>query len=151
MQNGEPQIYTSVATLRNAQIQLQWSFFQLFFVFNSAGLSVLLSDKQIDEEIKLFLTIVGLLTHAGLIFASYRAITWLDYYDSKLARLEKLDQEASDRASNRIEVFSDYEFGDRKGGKLARHGYLFPLSLGGIVWLVLTGHHLILYLLTVNA
>jgi hypothetical protein len=73
MQNGEPQVYTSLATLRNAQIQLQWSLFQLFFVFNSAALSVVVGSKII-EALKLVLAQSALFAHLGLFFASWRAI-----------------------------------------------------------------------------
>jgi len=94
MQNGEPQIYTSLATLRNAQVQLQWSFFQLFFIFNSAAFSVLFGSR-IDETLKFALVWSALLAQSGLCFASWRAINWLEYYDGKLADLEQLDQEES--------------------------------------------------------
>lgn len=151
VQNGEPQIYTSLTTLRNAQVQPQWSFFQLFFVFNSAALSVVLGDKQIDELLKFILSGSGFLTHCGLCFASKRAIDWLTYYDNKLAQLEEFDREESGGNKARIEVFSDYRLKERKGGKLAQHGYLLPLGLGTAVWIILTADHAVLWLLTLTS
>jgi hypothetical protein len=138
MQNGEPQVYTSLATLRNAQVQLQWSFFQLLFIFNSAALSVGFSNR-IDETLKVVLAWTALLVQFGLYFASSRAIHWLDYYDydNKLAALENLDQEDATNRS-RVSVFSTDEFHDKKGSWWARRGYLLVYALGIIVWLRLT-------------
>jgi hypothetical protein len=88
VQNGEPQIYTSLATLRDAQIQLQWSFFQLFFIFNSAALSVMFGSG-IDVTLKVVLVWTGLLAQFGFCFASWRAINWLEFYDGKISQTRR--------------------------------------------------------------
>jgi hypothetical protein len=139
MQDGEPQVYTSLATLRNAQVQLQWSFFQLFFIFNSAAISVVIGSK-IAEALKLSLAGSALLAHFGLCFANWRAVRWLEFYDEKLAILEELDQEEN-TVRARIAVFSSDEFLTQRGNRWARRGYLLVYVFGIVFWLSQTMHY----------
>src|SRR6266404_2734767 len=103
MNDGEPQIYTSLATLRNGYMQTQWQRVQMFLVFNTIALPLIFGVAQ-PNQVKLIICVVGLGIHMVILQATLRADGWLSYLDSRLAELEQLDGENTN--SIRVKVFS---------------------------------------------
>jgi hypothetical protein len=58
MQNAEPNLYGGLATIRNGDMQMQWSRAQMYLVFNTVALPLIFASET-DENVKFVLGIVG--------------------------------------------------------------------------------------------
>lgn len=99
MNDIQKMMYQSVVLIRNNEVNLRWTRNQLFFLINSAGLSLVLTQLKVSD------TVYGLACLGGL-FLSFLWVQviflirrWVDYWDSMLRALESLD-------GNPITVFS---------------------------------------------
>jgi hypothetical protein len=129
MQDGEPNVYAGLATLRNGYMQSQWQRVAMFLVLNAGALPVVLGTAY-TGDLKLTLCYVALITHILIITGTIRAEMWIRQIDLRLAILEKLD-EGSSRV--RIALFSDLEFAKKRDSIFASRRIFFSL------WIITAG------------
>lgn len=129
MRDGEPQIYTSLTTLRNGYMQTQWQRVQMFLVFNTVALPLIFGTTQPDQ-VKMFVSLVGLGMHVVILQATLRADSWIKYLDERLVEFEQLDGE--DPNSVRVKVFSHPDFDEK------RHSWLASRRIFGIFGLLIS-------------
>ncbi len=129
MRDGEPQIYTSLATLRNGYMQTQWSRVQMFLVFNTIALPLVFGIVQTTqpELVRFVISLVGACMHLVLLNATLRADNWIKYLDDRMTELEQLDRE--DQNGVRVFVFSHQDF------TTMRHSWFASRRLFGIIGL----------------
>jgi hypothetical protein len=129
MRDGEPQIYTSLATLRNGYMQTQWGRVQMFLVFNTIALPLVFGVVQTKqpELVRFVISVVGSCMHVVLLNATLRADNWIKYLDQQLVALERLDQE--DPNGVRVLPFSNPDFGE------IRHSWFASRRLFGVIGL----------------
>jgi hypothetical protein len=133
MRDGEPNMYTALATMRNGYMQMQWSRVQMFLVFNTVALPLVFGTGQ-NDIVKLFVSTVGVGMHVLLLMATGRAEMWISYIDTRLSALERLDWDNVNAV--RVRVFSHVDFEAKRAGAFASRK-IFG-SLGAtvmIVWL----------------
>ena len=109
MHDGEPNMYTALAILRNGQTQLQWNRIQMLLGFNAIAIPIIFGATQ-SGQAKLVVSIVGFAVHLILIVSAIRASGWIDYWDERITDLEKLDSEEGNPNGIRVQVFSREEF-----------------------------------------
>jgi hypothetical protein len=118
MQNGEPNVYAAVVTMRNAYMLMQWQRVQMLLAFNVVATPTMYAI-EIEDVLKAAISFVGLFLHLGLLMASRRAEQWIKYYDVKLATLERYS-EVDDRDTKlRFSLFSDPDFADFRNRRVA--------------------------------
>ena len=91
MNDIQKMMYQSLVSIRNNEVNLRWTRSQLFFVINSAALSLVTTQMKVTEFIYLFACLGGLalsLLWLGLTLLIRRTT---DYWDSMLRALESLD------------------------------------------------------------
>lgn len=140
MRDGEPQIYTSLATLRNGYMQTQWQRVQMFLVFNTVALPLVFGTTQLDQ-VKLFVSAVGLGMHGVILQATLRADNWIKFLDERMVELEGFDQE--DPNAVRVKVFSHVDFAGKRHSMFASRRIfgLFGLLVSAI-WIWETIHYM---------
>ncbi len=116
MRDGEPQIYTSLATMRNGYMITQWQRVQMFLVFNTVALPLVFGTTQ-TEGVKFLISMVGMFIHGILLQATLRADNWIKYLDARMIELEALD--ADDANAVRVKVFSHPDFATKRHSWLA--------------------------------
>ena len=124
MRDGEPQIYSAVATMRNGYTQMQWTRVQMFLVFNTVALPLVFGTTQ-TEGVQFLISVVAVVIHGILLIATTRADRWIDYLDSRMSELEGLDLE--DQSGIRVAVFNRPEF------RTMRHGLFASRRVFGLV------------------
>lgn len=124
MRNGEPNMYTALANLRNGYVQGQWSRLQLFLTFNAIGLPIVISDAT-SPQVKLLLSGMAVLIHYAVLLGSIRANRWIEFWDNKLANFERLDKS---RNKIRVAVFSDKDFGSKRKNRFSTRFSFIPLA-----------------------
>lgn len=136
MQNGEPQIYTALATMRNGYMQAQWSRVQMFLAFNVIASPLALSSGT-SKDLKFVICWAGIIIHLFLIQGVLRANRWMRLIDAKLQLLELLDADTNN--GSRVRFFSDSDFDRTRYALTASRrlfGYMGALALSG--WILLT-------------
>lgn len=134
MRDGEPNMYTALAMLRNGQTQLQWSRIQMLLGLNAIAIPIAFASNQ-TEQAKLVVSVVGLVIHFILIVAAVRASGWIDYWDVRIADLERLDSEEENPNRIRVQVFSRPEFESFKtGGKYLNRAFVAVGILFMLFW-----------------
>lgn len=137
VQNGEPNIYTAIATLYNGRLQLQWQRVQVLFGFNAIAFPATFIASQ-PSKIKFLISLIGLVVHVGIFVASRQATRWIAYFEKKLTELEQLDQaEPMSVQRSRITIFSDLEATEINRYP-ATFAYRWPFGIGIFLWLCLT-------------
>ncbi len=133
MRDGEPQVYTSLVTMRNTYMQLQWNRVQIFLVFNAFALPLTFSALAAErtEVLRLIVTIFGFLLHVLLLIARERADRWIRFLDKRLVELEKLDPKEA-RDFLRVPVFSHWKY------VTLRHSAITTRGLFGIFGAIMT-------------
>lgn len=128
-------MYMAVAVLRNGQTQLQWSRIQIFLVFNTVALPVVLGTGQ-PTAVKFALSAVGLAIHLVLLVAALRGNAWLTYWDERMAELERVDQEQETMDAPRVPVFSDTGFREKRHSRVASRWFFGPFGIIALIfWL----------------
>ncbi len=135
MRDGEPQIYTSLATLRNGYMQTQWSRVQMFLVFNTIALPLVFGIVQTTqpELLRFVISVVGAWMHVVLLNSTLRADNWIKYLDERMVELEQLDHEDQNLNGVRVHPFSHQDFAT------IRHSWSASRRLFGIVGLAIAG------------
>lgn len=131
MRDGEPQIYTSLATMRNGYMVTQWQRVQMFLVFNTVAIPLVLGSTA-NEEIKLFVSVAGMLVHWVVLHGTLRADNWIKYLDARMIELEGLD--ITNDASVRVQVFSHPDFTARRHSWLASRRFFGLVGLSAFVF-----------------
>lgn len=141
MRDGEPQIYTSLATMRNGYMTTQWQRVQMFLVFNTVALPIVFGTAQ-PEQVKFLISAVGLGIHVIILQATLRADNWIKYLDERMIELERLDPEKENANNPRVRVFSHPDFDTKRNSWLAsrRSFGLAGLIIAGI-WIWQTASH----------
>ena len=143
MRDGEPNMYTALAMLRNGQTQLQWGRIQMLLGFNAIAIP-LLADPARTEFVKFVLSVVGLAVHIALVSAATRGSWWIDYWNDKLAEFERLDSEESDPTGVRVKVFTDPDFRSiYKTGVILKWVFIGVGVIFGIGWLTASIYYLL--------
>jgi hypothetical protein len=89
MRNGEPQIYTALATIRNGYVQSQWQRVQMFLTFNTIALPVVMATEQ-GPKISALVSVAGVLVHLILLQGTARANKWIERIDERLRQLGRI-------------------------------------------------------------
>jgi hypothetical protein len=134
MRDGEPNIYGAIATLRNGYLQGQWQRVQMFLVFNTVAIPIVLATATSDK-IRLALSSAAVLAHLAIMQGTLRADSWLEFFDSRLIELENLD--AEDPNGVRVRVFSHPDFSPRRRTWFASRwlfGYLGIVAFIFWIW-----------------
>lgn len=114
MRNGEPNVYGTLGIIYNGYVTQQWSRVQMFLVFNTIALPIVLGTGQ-TEAAKLAISLVGFVMHVILLVATWRANGWIKLYASRLAELENLDYDNIDDVNTvRVRFFSSQAFRRRR-------------------------------------
>lgn len=143
MRDGEPNIYTALAILRNGQTQLQWGRIQMLLVFNTVAIPVVAGAGQY-ELVKLALSMIGLAVHIALVGAAIRGSNWIDYWGERIAELERLDSEESSSDGVRVKVFSHPDFYlIHKRGVFLKKIFMWVGIVLGLCWLVTIAYYLL--------
>src|SRR5580692_1912246 len=133
MRNGEPNVYSGLATIRNGYMQMQWSLTQMYLVFNTVALPVVFGERT-ETNVRLIVAIAGLVVSTSIPLAVARGERWMRFFNEKMAKLELLDK--SDGNGNRVSVFSDPDFEVIRNSRLAPRRIFGPiLVLVSFVWL----------------
>lgn len=141
MRDGEPNIYAALATLRNGQTQLQWSRVQMFLVFNTIAIPLVLGTGQ-PEGVKFALSFVGSIGHFALFVAAIRGDGWINHWDGKLAELERLDQEEENASGTRVQVFDNPDFEPRRKRGITSRKVFGPIGIAFLLfWLGQSIYH----------
>ncbi len=123
MQNGEPNIYSGLATLRNGESTLRWQRAGMFLAFNVVAWPIEF-DPTFSGEFHFVLSIVGFVLSMAWITLNARAQSMMQFWDTKLSELELLDTGTNEA---RVKVFSDPKL---HAGIFTFHHVLLILSLG---------------------
>ena len=135
MRDGEPNVYTALAILRNGQTQLQWSRIQMLLGFNAIAIPIIFGATQ-SEQAKLMASIVGMAGHFILIIAAIRASGWINYWDARIADLERIDSTDENPNGVRVQVFSSSEFESLKArGKYLNRAFVAVGIVFMLFWL----------------
>ncbi|MDR3571982.1 MAG: hypothetical protein P4L81_07425 [Candidatus Pacebacteria bacterium] len=105
---------------------------QAFLVFNSVALPIAFGSHQ-NESVKLLISVFGFFMHLGLVFAAIHSIDLLQFWDDRLAELERLDEESETESGSRVAIFSHQNFWERQEWPRLR-AYYFPFGMGVVVW-----------------
>lgn len=128
MQNGEPNVYTGIANIRNGYMQMQWSRTQMYLVFNTVALPTVLGST--NSATKAILACAGLVVSTCIPIAVARGNQWMEYFSKKLSAMEILESGCpGDDTRIRVPVFSDPEFERIRGGKFASRKVFLPLAV----------------------
>lgn len=128
MRNGEPQIYTALATLRNGQAQMSWSKIQLFLAFNTIAAPLVLGAGQPDS-LKLIISVAALVVHFAIIISALRGDYWQRYWEERMAELEELAAADQSDAGSRVRVFSHRDFRKVRYSGLASRKLFGPICI----------------------
>lgn len=143
MRNGEPNVYGALATMRNAEAQMQWSRAQLFISLNAVGLPVVAQIGTVTSFSAILAT-VGCLINITWFLIAWRAESWTQYWHERMAQLEELDagQEDDNSPQLRIRVFAGEDIEKvRRSGIRSFHLLLLLAFLAFLGWLyVLVAH-----------
>lgn len=134
MRDGEPQVYTALATMRNGYVQMQWTRVQMFLVFNTVALPLVFGTSQ-SPGVKSLISIVAVGVHIFLLAATLRADRWIDYMDEQMIALESLD--SNEANGIRVFVFNRPAFATMRNSPLASRRIFgfFGILLGGVwIW-----------------
>jgi hypothetical protein len=135
MRDGEPQIYTALATLRNGQTQLQWNRVQMFLVFNTIAIPLVMGTGQ-SAGVKFALSFIGLIGHFAIFVAAVRGDGWIDHWDGKMAELERLDQEEGNVLGSRVRIFDNMDFETRRRRGVTSRRIFGPIGIAFMLfWL----------------
>ena len=141
MRNGEPQIYTSLATLRNGYMLTQWARVQMLLVFNTIAIPIILGTEA-STAMKLALSGMGFVGHFALFVAAVRSNGWIRYWDRRMAELERLDQEEGNASGTRVRVFDPPEFNSRRRRGITSRRVLAPIGIFFLLlWLFASVRH----------
>jgi hypothetical protein len=134
MRNSEPNMYAGLAIIRNGYMQMQWSRAQMYLVFNTVALPLVFKPET-EYLVRFVLCLIALAVCVFLPVAMYGAHKWTNFYNGKMAEMERLD--LGQDAEPRVKVFSDDRFGLMTNRKLASR-YTFSAFAGilTIVWSV---------------
>lgn len=140
MRDGEPQVYTALATLRNGYMQTQWARVQMFLVFNTVALPLVFGINSPDQ-VKMFISFVGFGMHGVILQSTLRADSWIKYLDARMIELEQLDQKGAH--SIRVLVFSHADFARKRHSWVAsrRTFGLFGLAIS-VIWVLQSLHYI---------
>lgn len=130
MRDGEPNIYGAIATMRNGYLQGQWQRVQMFLVFNTIAIPLVLAANTSDK-IRLIVSSAAVFAHLAIMQGTLRADGWLEFFDARMVELENLDIE--DTVGIRVRVFSHPDFNPRRRTWFASR-WLFGLF--GIIALI---------------
>src|SRR5690606_38849987 len=120
------------------QTQLQWNRVQKLLVFNTVALPFI-ADTDRSELIKFVLSIIGLCVHIALVAATFRGTIWVDYWNDRLADLERLDSKESDPGGVRVKVFTHHDFDYiRTNGVTLKNRFLWVGAAFGFLWFVIS-------------
>jgi hypothetical protein len=145
MRDGEPNIYGALVTIRNGYVQGQWQRVQMFLVFNTVAIPLVLATGTSDK-IKLVIDVAAVIIHLAIMQATLRADTWLEFFDVRMVELENLD--ANDVAGVRVRVFSHPDFTSRRRTWLASRksfGLIGIITLLFWIWQSLSQIQMALY------
>lgn len=142
MQNGEPNVYAAIVTMRNTYMLMQWQKVQMFLGFNIIGVPLLYAE-EVPLSLKTAISIIGLLVHFGLLVASRRAEQWIRLYDVKLATLERYSDIGAAESKIRVPLFSDEEVIGFRNVKTASR---FLFGYIGIAIMIYWGYNSAVYL-----
>ena len=134
MRDGEPNIYGAITIMRNGYSQGQWQRVQMFLVFNTIAIPLVLATATPDK-IRLVIDVAAVIVHLAIMQATLRADTWLEFFDARMVELENLD--ADDVAGVRVRVFSHPDFTPRRRTWLASRksfGLIGILTLLFWIW-----------------
>jgi hypothetical protein len=126
MQNAEPNLYGGLATIRNGDMQMQWSRAQMYLVFNTVALPLIFASET-DENVKFVLGIVGMWVTIFIPIAIYRGNMWSKFFNEKMAQLELLD--AGSEKAPRVLVFGDPQFASITDRRFASRKLFVPLAI----------------------
>ena len=139
MRDGEPQIYTALATMRNGYMQSQWSRVQMFLAFNTIAFPFVFSSQQ-SEDVKFFLSLAGIFVHLILLQGTLRADMWISKIDAKMQSIEELD--AGEDVGTRVVFFTDQEFTRMRGSIFASRRIFWSVGIVVLVtWVLQTISH----------
>ena len=116
MRDGEPNIYGALVAMHNMYLQGQWQRVQMFLVFNTIAIPLVLATTTSDK-IKLIIDAAAVIVHLAIMQATLRADGWLKFFDARLVELEGLD--ADDTGGVRVRVFSHPDFTLRRRTRFA--------------------------------
>lgn len=116
MRDGEPNMYTALATMRNGYMQMQWSRVQMFLVFNTVALPIVFGTGQ-NPNVKFLVSLVAVGMHVLMLMATYRAELWIQFIDNRLSTLEKQDWDSDQGV--RVRVFSHTRFEEQRNSAFA--------------------------------
>ncbi len=144
MRDGEPNIYGAIATIRNGYLQGQWQRVQMFLVFNTIAIPLVLATATSDK-IRLAISSAAVFAHLAIMQGTLRADSWLEFFDARLVELENLD--ADETTGTRVRVFSHPDFAARRRTWAASRryfGFLGIIALIFWIWQSASQIHLIL-------
>lgn len=125
-------IYTALVSTRNNEVTLRWTRTQLFFLIHSAALSLVNTSAQfkIGTPLHIFACAVGITLGLVWYFTTIRAREWLDYWDTRLAALERAQPQS-------VMVFGGPEYAEVYSGFRIHHILLTLVGIFVIIWVVL--------------
>jgi hypothetical protein len=132
VQDGEPNVYAGLATLRNGYSQSQWQRVGMFLVLNAAAFPIVFGSDQ-TGNLKLVICVIADMAHMAILAGSLRADMWIQEIDQRLAKLETLDREGENKL--RIAFFSDPAFARKRKSILAsRRVFLLFWFITFLLW-----------------
>lgn len=139
MQNGEPNMWTGLAILRNGQVQRRWQRLQMLLVFDMVAIPILFGGSASMEE-KSMISVVGFFIHIFLIMASWRGERWNRLWSRKMGALERVDR-TKEGVEIRIEVFASREYARLQHGARWFSRVAYAIAMMTIItWAVLWIH-----------
>jgi hypothetical protein len=73
VRDGEPQIYASLATMRNGYLQGQWQRVQMFLAFNTVAIPLVLgAATTTSNKIQLVIDVAAVIAHLAMMQAMLR-------------------------------------------------------------------------------
>jgi hypothetical protein len=125
-------MYAGIANVRGVYYNQQWSRVQMFLVFNTVALPIVLGTGT-TEFVKLLLSFIGYVMHVFIIIATFRANSLINYLDRKLAELEMIDNDTENIA--RVKVFADVSFVSRSSSMFSGIRMFSTIAAGVVlVW-----------------
>lgn len=131
MRDGEPNIYGALATMRNGYTQMQWTRVQMFLVFNTVAIPLVLGSAS-TSAIKLFISVAAIVVHLAVMHATLRADHWLKFFDERMVEFEGLD--ADNENGTRVRVFSHPGFDTRRHSWLASRRFFGFVGIAALVF-----------------
>lgn len=131
MRDGEPNVYGAVATMRNGYLQGQWQRVQMFLVFNTVAIPLVLGTTSTDA-IKLFISVAAVVVHLAVMHSTLRADYWLKFFDERMVEFERLD--ADNESGIRVKMFSHPGFDTRRHSLLASRRFFGFVGIAALVF-----------------